>query len=179
MSKMNTLTSGANGGRNHGPGAAVGTGHEIDETDQRIIVALRRKPRTSVSELSRLLSLARGTVHSRLDRLEHRGVITGYGPDLDLAAAGYPVRAFTTLSIAQGHHDRVVDMLRSKPQILEVHTVTGPGDLLVKIAARSNDDLHKVLQAISSIVEVSHSTTQLALASPVLRSGADLLADVD
>ncbi|MDH4279835.1 MAG: Lrp/AsnC ligand binding domain-containing protein, partial [Acidimicrobiia bacterium] len=77
------------------------------------------------------------------------------------------------------HHDVVVQQLRSIPQILEVHTITGPGDLLVKIAARSNDHLHEVLQVISSIAEVSHSTTQLALASPVLKSGADLLADLD
>lgn len=174
---MNSLPIGDNGGsrRNGEPGPA----QDIDDTDQRIIVALRRRPRASVSELSRLLSLARGTVHTRLDRLEHRGVITGYGPDLDLATAGYPVRAFTTLSIAQGHHDRVVRQLQSIPHILEVHTITGPGDLLVKIAARSNDHLHELLQVISAIAEVSHSTTQLALASPVLRSGADLLADVD
>lgn len=177
MNRMNTLPPPDDEhGRNQN--SAPGGGFDIDETDQRIIVALRRKPRASVSELSRLLSLARGTVHSRLDRLEHRGVITAYGPDLNMAAAGFPVRAFTTLSIAQGHHDRVVEQLRSTPEILEVHTVTGPGDLLVKIAARSNDHLHEVLQVISSITEVSHSTTQLALASPVLRSGADLLAEL-
>jgi len=174
---MNMLRPEDNGGLHLGGGSVAG--NDIDETDQRIIVALRRKPRASVSELSRLLSLARGTVHTRLDRLEHRGVITGYGPDLNLGAAGYPVQAFTTLAIAQGHHDVVVQQLRSIPQILEVHTITGPGDLLVKIAARSNDHLHEVLQVISSIAEVSHSTTQLALASPVLKSGADLLADLD
>ena len=174
---MNMLRPEDNGGLHLGGGSVAG--NDIDETDQRIIVALRRKPRASVSELSRLLSLARGTVHTRLDRLEHRGVITGYGPDLNLGSAGYPVRAFTTLAIAQGHHDVVVQQLRSIPQILEVHTITGPGDLLVKIAARSNDHLHEVLQVISSIAEVSHSTTQLALASPVLKSGADLLADLD
>ncbi len=177
MSRMNTLPPEDDEEANHRVGS-VG-GRDIDETDRRIIVALRRRPRASVSELSRLLSLARGTVHTRLDRLEHRGVITGYGPDLDLATAGYPVRAFTTLSIAQGHHDRIVQQLRSIPQILEVHTVTGPGDLLVRIAARSNDHLHDLLQVISSIAEVSHSTTQLALASPVLKSGADLLAELD
>ncbi len=163
---------------NQSASAEAGRDHLIDATDQQIIVALRKKPRASVSELSRLLSLARGTVHTRLDRLENRGVITGYGPDLNLAAAGYPVRAFTTLSIAQGHHDRVVAGLQTIPQILEVHTITGPGDLLIKIAACSNDHLHDVLQEISSIPEVSHSTTQLALASPVIKSGADLMADL-
>ncbi|MDH4279683.1 MAG: winged helix-turn-helix transcriptional regulator, partial [Acidimicrobiia bacterium] len=97
MSQMNMLRPEDNGGLHLGGGSVAG--NDIDETDQRIIVALRRKPRASVSELSRLLSLARGTVHTRLDRLEHRGVITGYGPDLNLGAAGYPVQAFTTLAI--------------------------------------------------------------------------------
>ena len=125
------------------------TDHLVDETDLRIITALRANPRAGVSELSRRLSMARGTVHARLNRLHDRGVITGFGPDLDLTATGFPVRAFTTLSIAQGQHDVVVDTLRAIPHILEVHTVTGPGDILVKIGARSNDHLHQLLQEIA------------------------------
>ncbi len=147
----------------------------IDETDQRIIAALRRRHRATVSDLSRYLGLARGTVHARLDRMETEGVIVGYGPELTLKTAGFPVRAFTTLTIAQGQHDDVVDRLAAIPNILEVHTVTGPGDLLVKIGARSNDDLHQLLQTISGMKEVAQVATQLALASPILRTAADLL----
>lgn len=102
-------------------------------------------------------------------------MILGYGPDLTLTTAGFPVRAFTNLTIAQGRHDQVVASLEAIPNILEVHTITGPGDILVKIGARSNDHLHELLQEIAGIEEVAQVTTQLALASPVLRSAADLL----
>ena len=128
-----------------------------------------------MSDLARHLGLARGTVHARLDRLERDQVIVGYGPDLTLKSAGFPVRAFTTLTITQGRHDRVVGALEAIPNVLEVHTVTGPGDLLIKIGARSNDHLHELLQLIAAIDEVDQVTTQLALASPVLRTAADLL----
>ena len=163
---------------------AAGTGaamerYDIDDTDRRIIAQLRTGSRSTVSDLSRRLSLARGTVHARLQRMEQTEVITGYGPDLNLAAAGFPVRAFSTLSIAQGQHDTVVAKLRAIPHILEVHTVTGPGDLLIRVAAETNDHLHLVLQQVSSITEVSHATTHLALASPVMKSAADLMVELD
>ncbi len=148
----------------------------IDETDRRVIAALRARPRAGVSELSRTLGLARGTVQARLDKLTRTGVITGFGPDVDPVAAGYDVRAFTTLSIAQGRHDATVDQLAAIPEVIEVHTVTGNGDLLVKVVASSNDHLHSVLQQVAAIAEISRTETHLALATPVQRSVADLIA---
>ena len=46
-------------------------------------------------------------MQSRLDRLERAGVITGYGPDMVSAAAGFPVHAYVTLEIVQGALDDV------------------------------------------------------------------------
>ena len=52
----------------------------IDELDARLIELLAAEPRVGVLEASRRLAVARGTVQARLDRLQARGVITGYGP---------------------------------------------------------------------------------------------------
>ena len=104
-------------------------------------------------------------------------MIIGYGPDIDPAAAGLGVLAFTTLAISQGSHNRVVAHLRTIPEILEIHTVTGSGDLLVRIVARSNDHLHLILQRVVSSPDVNRTETQLALSSTVLRTTADLVAD--
>src|SRR5437016_4156048 len=101
----------------------------IDDLDARLIAALAAAPRVGILELSRQLGVARGTVQSRLDKLEAKGVITGFGPDLDAAALGYEVLAFTTLEIAQGRLDDVVDHLRAIPEVLEAHAITGAGDL--------------------------------------------------
>ena len=149
----------------------------LDSLDRRLIRQLRVAPHSNVTDLARILDCARGTVLTRLRRLEERRVIVGYGPDIDSAAAGFGVLAFTTLAISQGSHNRVIAHLRSIPEILEIHTVTGSGDLLVRIVARSNDHLHLILQRVVASPDVNRTETQLALSSTVLRTTADLVAD--
>src|SRR5579871_5731571 len=58
----------------------------IDRLDAALIKLLAGEPWVGVLEASRRLSTARGTVQARLDRMRDRGVITGYGPDVDPAA---------------------------------------------------------------------------------------------
>ena len=73
-----------------------------------------------VLEASRRFGVARGTVPAHLDRMQERGVITGYGPEVDPAALGYEVTAFITLEIRQaGGHDPVAERLAAIPEVLE------------------------------------------------------------
>src|SRR4051812_18739542 len=95
----------------------------IDELDGRLIRTLAASPRIGMLELARKLRVARGTAQARLDKLLGRGVITGFGPDIDLRALGYDVLAFTTMEIAQGRLDDVVDHLRDIPEVLEAQAV--------------------------------------------------------
>lgn len=149
--------------------------YEIDAADRELIGALRAGGRVSNADLSRRLGMARGTVQTRLARLVDVGVITGWGPDLDARATDHSVTAFITVSIAQGSHDRVVGELERIHEVLEVHVVTGAGDLLCRVAARSNDHLHDVIQRIVGIDGAIRSQSQLALDTPVQRTLADLV----
>jgi DNA-binding Lrp family transcriptional regulator len=107
-------------------------------------------------------------VQARLDRLQARGVITGFGPDVDPAALGFEVTAFVTLEIAQGTGRRVVDQhLVTIPQVLEVHTVTGSGDLLCRVVARSNADLQRVIDEMVTDRDIRRTATLIALTAPV------------
>ena len=89
---------------------------DLDALDLALLTALRENPRAGALALSRLTRVARATVESRLSRLERAGVITGYGPDIDVAAAGFTVLAFVTLEIAQGALDRVQVRPRRDPR---------------------------------------------------------------
>src|ERR1700747_2606417 len=92
----------------------------IDRLDAALIELLTTEPRVGVLETSRRLGVARGAVQARLDRLRDRGVITGYGPEVDPAALGYEVTAFITLEIRQaGGHDPVAERLPAVAQHLE------------------------------------------------------------
>jgi DNA-binding Lrp family transcriptional regulator len=140
----------------------------IDRLDAALIELLTAEPRVGVLEASRRLRVARGTVQARLDRLAGRGVITGYGPEVDPAALGYQVTAFITLEIRQaGGHDPVAGRLAAIPEVLEVHTITGAGDMLCRVVARTNADLQRVLDAIVSTEGVARSATLISLATQV------------
>jgi DNA-binding Lrp family transcriptional regulator len=111
----------------------------VDTLDARLIALLAEEPRIGVLECARRLGVARGTVQARLDRLTRRGVVRGFGPDIAPAALGFGVTAFVTLEITQSRgHDPASAHLAAIPEVLEVHTITGSGDLLCRIVARSN-----------------------------------------
>ena len=138
--------------------------------------ALGELTRPNVLEMSRRLGIARNTVQARLDRMQEAGVVAGYGPVLDLRALGYQVLAFMTLEIAQGQESSAIRVLAAIPEVLEVHKITGPGDLMCRVVARNNEHLHAVVEAILAAPGVARTTTSLALNSPVMRVHADAAA---
>ena len=140
----------------------------LDELDARLIGLMAAEPRVGMLEASRRLGVARGTVQARLDRLQARGVITGYGPDIDPAALGHGVTAFVTLEIRQpGGHDPVAGRLAAIPEVLEAHTITGSSDMLCRVVARTNADLQRVIDAIVDVSGVVRASTVIALDTPV------------
>jgi DNA-binding Lrp family transcriptional regulator len=147
-----------------------------DRLDARLIGLLRSAPNLPVVEMARRLDVARGTVQARLERLERDGLIVGYGPEVDAAVAGFGVLAFTTLEIAQGSDAQIVAGLDAIAEVLEVHAVTGPGDLHLRVIARSNEHLHDVLQRILELPGITRTETQLALHTSIQRTVADLVA---
>ncbi|GGK67960.1 AsnC family transcriptional regulator [Planomonospora parontospora subsp. parontospora] len=151
----------------------------IDELDARLINLLAAEPRLGVLECSRRLGVARGTVQARLDRLIARGVITGFGPDVDPAALGYDVTAFVTLQIRQvSGHDPVAVQLAAIPQVLEVHTITGGDDMHCRVVARSNADLQRVIDRIVDVQGVVRTSSVIALDTPVPYRVMPLVSDV-
>jgi len=139
----------------------------VDELDARLLRELVAAPRVGVLELSRRLGVARATVQARLDRLVRRGVIETFAPTLDPDALGFTVTAFATLEIRQGRGGDVLDHLRAIPEVLEVHTITGQGDMLCRVVARSNDDLQHVLDRVNQFDQIVRTSTVIALSNPI------------
>ncbi|WKX70598.1 Lrp/AsnC family transcriptional regulator [Streptomyces sp. P1-3] len=139
----------------------------IDSLDARLITLLAEEPRIGVLEASRRLGVARGTAQARLDRLQANGVIRGFGPDVDPAALGYPVMAFATLEIKQGQGGDVRAHLATVPEVLELHTTTGHGDMLCRLVARSNADLQRVIDRVVGFEGIVRASTAIMMENPV------------
>ncbi|WP_220388113.1 Lrp/AsnC family transcriptional regulator [Ornithinimicrobium cerasi] len=140
----------------------------IDDLDARLLALLQEDPGIGVLGASRALGVARGTAQSRLDKLVGLGVIRTFAPQLDPAALGYPVMAFSTLEIRQGTGGGpVVAHVSGIPEVLEAHTITGSGDLMIRLVARDNADLQRVIDEVVSHPMVERSSTVICLSTRV------------
>lgn len=135
----------------------------IDELDGKLIAALSETPRIGIQELSNRLGIARATVYSRLERLETTGVLDGFGPDIDFAAIGHGVTAFITIELQQGRFNDVVPALEAMPEVIEAHALAGEGDIICRVAAKSNDHLMELVQKVLSTPGVRRSRTAISL----------------
>ena len=48
-----------------------------------------------------------------------------------------------------------------------MHTITGQGDLLCRVVARSNADLQHVLDRVTQFPEIVRTSTVIALSNPI------------
>ncbi|GGL02874.1 AsnC family transcriptional regulator [Mangrovihabitans endophyticus] len=153
---------------------------QLDALDARLLTLLDEEPRIGVLETSRRLGVARGTVQARLDKLVARGAIRGFGPQVEPAVIGFGITSFVTLEISQRYgHRAVADHLEGIPEVLEAHTITGAGDVLCRIVARSNADLQRVIDQIVGYDGIVRASTIIALAElipyrvlPLVRTAA-------
>ncbi|MGH9307529.1 MAG: Lrp/AsnC family transcriptional regulator [Acidimicrobiales bacterium] len=151
--------------------------YELDTIDRRLVAALEASPRAGMLQLARVVGVARNTAQAHLDRMMAAGVITGFGPDVDLQNAGYGVSAWLTLEISQGRSGDIDEHLGAVAEVVEAYMTTGPSDLLCRVVARDNDHLGMVVSRILEIPGITRTTTSLVLATRIAPRVRHLITD--
>ncbi|MGH1565137.1 Lrp/AsnC family transcriptional regulator [Mumia sp. DW29H23] len=139
----------------------------LDRLDAEIIGRLTRNARAGVVELASAIGVARNTVQARLRRLEETGIVRGFRPDVDLESVGLPVQAFVEVELDQRRMAYVVKAITQLPEVLEIVTQAGRADLHVRVAAVSHAELQEVVVRIIDTEGVRHTTTTLAISTPL------------
>jgi DNA-binding Lrp family transcriptional regulator len=137
--------------------------NSLDPTDLRILLELVRDPRIQIGELSDRLGIARNTAQSRVRRMLRSGILHDGGREIDLESVGYDVVAFVTIEVTHRELDGVVGALRLLPQVLEVHEISGRGDVWCRVVATDTHNLQAALRSILRIKGVIRTETVLAL----------------
>jgi DNA-binding Lrp family transcriptional regulator len=132
-----------------------------------LLRALGASPRAGMLALARDMGVARNTAQAHLERMLAAGVITGFGPEVDLRRVGYAVSAFVNLQISQGRSRSVGGALLAVPEVIEAWMTTGPSDLVCWMVARDNDHLGELIASLLDIPGVTRTTTALMLATPI------------
>jgi len=136
----------------------------MDAIDERLLLALRENGRASTAELARLVGRSRTSVQSRIERLEKRGVIVGYGVRLAPEHAMGAVRAHVMITIGPKETRAVSAALRTITEVKVLHSVSGDADLIAVAATASVAEMDRVIDQIGELegVERTHSSIILS-----------------
>jgi Lrp/AsnC family leucine-responsive transcriptional regulator len=138
----------------------------IDPVDAKILRALARDARTSTAELSRAVGLSAPSVSERVKRLEESGVIEGYSVKINAAALGLPLAVWLRIRPIPGQLQKVAEILRALPEIVECDRVTGEDCFIARAHLRSVADLERL---IDEIIPYAMTNTSIIQSSPVER----------
>lgn len=135
----------------------------MDELDGRLLAALKRDGRASLSELAHDLSVTRTTVRSRMARLQQTGEIAGYSVRTRADVAPHAVRGLMMLGIEGRGTEKIMQRLVAMPEVLALHSTNGTWDLIAEIGTGTLEQLDAVLFAIRRLEGVMRSETNLLL----------------
>ena len=137
----------------------------MDELDNRLITALKRNGRASLSELAGILGVTRSTVRVRLERLQQGGEIVGFSVLTRSDVRPDPVRGLMMLEIAGRGADKVIKSLQRLPEVRAVHSTNGTWDLIAEIGTETLEGFDQVLTGIRRLDTVTRSETNLLLST--------------
>jgi len=140
---------------------------EIDEFDQRIINALRRDGRITVTELAERIGLSKTPTQTRLRRLIDGGIIRGFRAIVDPGRLGLDHIAFTEVKLSDTREAALrafnAAVLRV-PEIEECHMIASSFDYLLKVRTADIAAYRRVLgERISSLPHVASTSTYVAM----------------
>jgi Lrp/AsnC family transcriptional regulator, leucine-responsive regulatory protein len=155
--------------------------YDLDNIDRRILAALARDARISVSQLATEVDLSRPAVAERIDKLERQKIIRGMTAVVDPRALGRTVTAFVsargTPNLA-GKASRTFRDLMQSDEVLEVHTVAGDDCFLIKVRTDSIQSLNALVSKLNSPPLALSTRTTIVMQSHCEKVGGIQLAEL-
>ncbi|RLG42811.1 MAG: hypothetical protein DRO05_00105 [Thermoproteota archaeon] len=104
-------------------------------------------------------------VMKKVKKLEEAGIVKGYTALVDHSKLGKPYKYIIMVKTQAGKHSSVAkeigEVLGSS--VLEVYTITGIYDVIVKVLAGDATELNSIISKIHSIPGVTETVTSLVL----------------
>ena len=117
----------------------------LDDINLRIIEMLTRDASRPFVEIAKELEISDATVHMRVRRLAAAGIIRKFTIATDSRLLGYDHLAFMGINMKEGSADEVTALLSQHDEILEIHEIHGRFDLLLKVRARSLEEMRDIV----------------------------------
>ena len=139
----------------------------LDDVDRLLLHEIQANGRLTNTELARRINLSPPATHARLKRLEERGIIRQYIALLDREMMGFDLLCFMHIRMQVHELDLLEafqEHVRTIPEVLECHHLTGQFDYVLKVALRNRRELQDfVREKLVPLRGVAQITTSVLL----------------
>lgn len=151
---------------------------QLDSYDLKILKGLQADGRISNADLAEQAHLSPSACLRRLRLLEQRGIIEGYTVIVNHAAVGKPTNVFVEISLSSQSEeclDQFEEAVKSCPEIIECHLMSGTSDYLLRLAAASAEDYERIHRRhLSRLPHVGRLHSSFTLRTIIRNSGLPL-----
>ena len=141
----------------------------LDKTDRTVLRLLQADGSLTAQALSGEVGLTPRATLMRIHRLEKEGWIEGYSARIDRKAIGPCVFIFAEVALRDQRpatQQRFEELVRTTPEVLSCHLLSGRYDFLVRLCCRDLDHYNHLsnrwLADVSLGIEKITSNTELA-----------------
>jgi Lrp/AsnC family leucine-responsive transcriptional regulator len=138
----------------------------LDERDLEIVAALQEDARATYADVAQRVGLSASSVHDRVRKLEHAGVIRGYRAIVDPDALGLRITALVAATpLDPQQPDDLPERLADFPEVEDCFSVAGEANYILKVRTRTTGDLEELIRRLREKAGVATRTT-IALSIP-------------
>jgi len=151
----------------------------LDELDEQILKIVINNARIPFLEVARACNVSGAAVHQRIRKLTDIGIIKGSNYIVDPERMGYETCAFIGIYLKDPElFDDVVAALSKVPEVVECHYTTGKYDMFIKMYARNNRHLMKIIHDRLQGIGIARTETLISFTEGLHRQ-VPILSDLD
>lgn len=139
----------------------------LDDKNRQILKILQGNAKLSVKEIASRIQLSFTPTYERIKNMEEAGIINKYVALVNGQKVGLKVAAFCNVTLKEQSKSALLefeDAIRNIPEIVEIISVSGGYDYMLKILATSIDSYNKfIIDTIANLPNIDQYHSNIIL----------------
>lgn len=140
---------------------------KFDDTDLAILAELKLDPFRTKALIAENVGIAANTLTDRINKLKEKGILVGFGANIDWSKIGYPVQATILCKPSDSQHDSAEKLRQISEgqhvipvgtQVLTVEHFHGEHPFVIKVCAVDNDSLTNLISFLRKTAHLNTNT---------------------
>ena len=144
-----------------------------EDIDLNILGILSENSRENYNQIAIKLGNSPVTIKKHVEELEQKGIIKGYGVQIDFEKLGYDIIATIEVTVSKGKMIEVETDIAENPNVFGVYDITGDYDALVFARFKTRTELSAMIKKLHSSPYIERTNTHIIL--NVIKEGSSFV----